>query len=48
MNMLKKLPWVTIIVAIGVALKFGPDIMSFLNEKAPSVGKMVTPKSETV
>jgi hypothetical protein len=47
MNMLKKLPWVTIIVAIAAALKFGPDIMDFLNEKAPSVGKLVTPTDKT-
>jgi hypothetical protein len=46
--MLKKLPWVTILVALGVALKFGPEIMSWLDEKAPSVGKLVKPKEDTV
>lgn len=47
MNMLKKLPWVTIIVAIFAALKWGPEIMGFLDEKAPSVAKLVTPKDQT-
>lgn len=44
MNMLKKLPWVTILVAVGVALKFGPEIFQFLDDKAPSVSDQLKPK----
>lgn len=42
--MLKKFHWVTIFVTVAVALKFGPDILSFLDDKAPSVSKLVKPK----
>jgi hypothetical protein len=43
MNLLKKLPWITILVAGILAIKFGPDIMGFLEEKAPSVAKAIKP-----
>jgi hypothetical protein len=44
MRMLKKLPWVTILVAIVVALKFSPDILGFLDDKMPSVSDALKPK----
>ncbi len=37
MKLLGKLPWVTIIVVLIVALKFYPKIMGFIEKKAPSL-----------
>jgi hypothetical protein len=48
MNFLKKLPWITILVAVVAAFKYRDEIMGFLEDKAPSVANFVKPTSEQV
>lgn len=45
--MLKKLPWITMLVTLLGALYFKDDIKAFLDKSAPSVSKFLklTPKA---
>lgn len=47
MNLLKKLPWLTILIVVVVVLKFYPKIMDTLRAKAPSLANALDSQTIT-